>query len=113
MQNVAAPGGVPGQPGGQNTAVLAELSHPGFTTCPCVPRGSTGSTLVSFSPCQCNAQHILLVLNSGFDHIPSTALVHCLNPWRADLHLLKQFPFPPHPNAAGKSLSCSGELCLH
>lgn len=43
---------------GANAAVLAELAHPGFTKCPCVPRGSAGSTLVSFSLCQSNAQHI-------------------------------------------------------
>lgn len=95
--------------GGQNTAVPAPLSHPGFTKCPPVPRGSMGSTLASFSLCQCSAQHILLV-NSGFDHVPSAALVHCLYPWRADLLLLQQFPFSPHPNAAGQSLSCSAEL---
>lgn len=104
--------GLPAQPAERNTAVLAELSHPGFTKCPCVPRGSTGSTLVSFSLRQCNAQHIPLV-DIGFDHIPSTALVHCLYPCRADLLLLKQLPFPPHLNAAGQCLSCSGELCLH
>lgn len=97
-----------------NCAVLALRSHPWVSKCHSVPRGSTGSTSVSFSLCQCNAQHSPVVNRRFWSHPLHRSIVYCFYPqrttlgmpWRtqrADCHLLdvQQLSFPPHLNAAG------------